>query len=399
MHLEHGDGRGGDLAFDGAAGDVGRAVGFHEPLHDHLVLHLGVDQAPGVGVAAVEQAGQVLGGIVGQAGVQVGGDGVVEVEDGDAGVGGVLADEFGDEGVRVVFAGDGETLGGHARVDEAGHVLHGELLFGPALAGSAGELELLAKAGDGLLIRAEAGGEIAGRDVADVLLHGVDRAGQVALFLEPFDFVLQVEQAQFLDLDAERGDGGQVVVAGFEVARPGAEQADGGAADAFDDLDDVDEAGDAGGSGAGIDHGIGGQVHVAEQVALANGQGGGEQAAQGVAPVVGQGVGRFLGGGDDHHLAGEFLDEDGVLDLGGEVAQVEHGRVAAGCAQLAGGVGGVGARFDDLALAFGKDWSDCEFRAGAEQGGGAPFGEGAREAVSRGGDEPEFDVGREGAEG
>ena len=136
-----GDLAGGDVALQGAAGEVGVAsLRLQEAVLDELVLHgpVGAHLAGG-GVAAVEAHEGVGEAVIvlalDLALPHLGGHGVIDVQDGDGVLGHAGADVLGKGAVDVHLAAHRDAPGGQAGVDEAG--LKAELLRegGPALVG------------------------------------------------------------------------------------------------------------------------------------------------------------------------------------------------------------------------------------------------------------------------
>ncbi len=128
LQAVEGDLAGGDVALQGAAGEVGvGAGGLQQAVLDELVLHgpVGAQLAAG-GVAAVE-AHEGVGELVVVAELALdlglvhgGGHGVVDVQQGDGVAGDAHADVLGEGAVDVHLAGHGDAPGGQAGVDVAG---------------------------------------------------------------------------------------------------------------------------------------------------------------------------------------------------------------------------------------------------------------------------------------
>ena len=347
LQAVEGDLGGSDVALQGAPGEVGvGALGLQQAVLDELILHgpVGAQLAAG-GVAAVE-AHEGVGELIGELAldvlvVQVGGDGVVDVQQGDRVAGDAHADVLGQGAVDVHLAGDGDAPAHQAGVHIAG--LKAELLGegGPALVGKGhvlpGALVLLRPVQQGDL---QLGHALVHLGVVAALAHllghvGAD-LGDAGVVLVGLVGHQQIQLGVLLDLHADliqALDGG---VAGKEVLGTGAEgddlqlgQADEGAGDGHIVLDH-------GGDVLGGAHGVLGDVGL--QVAHAQVVGAVEHAAVGVAPAVDQVLAGLLGGGGVHDGAVKLLGDEGLGGLGAEVAQEHHQGVAAGGLHLVHGL-------------------------------------------------------------
>ena len=67
MYLNDGNRRGSELPLNRASSDIGRRVGLHHALHDHLVLHLRILQQLSRSVTAMEHAHHIFEWVVSQA--------------------------------------------------------------------------------------------------------------------------------------------------------------------------------------------------------------------------------------------------------------------------------------------------------------------------------------------
>ena len=224
------------------------------------------------------------------------------------------------------------------------------------------------------------------------LLVGGDFSGSPGL--DGLDLVLQVEETEFLDFHPDRLQRGEVVVAGLEVARARAEEADGGLAHALHHLDHLHEVRDFGGTFLGGDDRQFRNVDAVLDVALADRHGGGKQAAERVATLLDQVDRALLGRGDQEHGTREGLHEGGILDLRREVAEEQHGGIAAGGDELLRGVSGVLVSLDDRAFTFRHGQRDAGRLSGSNQLFRALCGERAGEAIAGCGNEAELDLGR-----
>ena len=393
LEAVEGDVAGGDVALKGAAGEVRlAALRLQQAVLDELVLDgaAGAELAFG-GVAAVEAHEGVAELVVVLAldvlVVDVGGHGVVDVEQGHGVVRYAQADVLAQRAVDVHLAGHGDAAPGQAGVDVAG--LKAELAGegGPALVGEGHvlpralvvfgpvqkrQLELRHAAVEVLVIGALAhlGGHVAA--------HLVD-AGVVLVLLEGHQ---QVQLAVFLDLHAqlvEAFDGG---VAGEEVLRAGAEGDDLEVLHADDGAGDGQEVADA--LGGFLRRAHGGFGDVGAEMPHAQVVGAVEQAAVGVAAAVDH-VAVALGRGHVHARALKALGDQRFGGFGAEVAQEHHQRVAAGGAHVLDGLEGVlfvlhgdGALVEALAI-------------GLDDGGAASLAQRDGEAVAADGDDAGFD--------
>ena len=329
LEAVEGDLAGGDVALQGAPGKVGLAAILQQAVLDELVLHgAAAAQLAAGGIAAVEAHEGVLDAVVEPAGdvlvVDVLGDGVVDVQQGDGVAGDAGADVLAQRAVDVHLAGHGDAPGGQAGVHVAG--LKAELLRegGPALVGEGhvlpGALVVLGPVQEGELklghplqqvgVDPRHLGLHVGGHLGDALVTGVGLIGHQ-----------QVQLGVLLDLHAqliEALDGG---VAGEEVLGPGTEGDDLQVFDADDGPGDGNEVTDHVGALLGGTHGVLGQVGL--QVAHAQVIGAVEHAAVGVAAAIDH-VAIALGGGHVHGGAVELLAQQGLGGLGAEVAQEDH---------------------------------------------------------------------------
>ena len=330
LQPEEGDLAGGDVALQGAAGEVRvRAGGLQQAVLDELVFHcpVGAQLAAG-GVAAVE-AHKGVGELVVVAElapdlglVHRGGHGVVDVKQCDGVAGDAHADVLGEGAVDVHLAGHGDAPGGQAGVDVAGleaelagegrptfvgkgHILAAALVvFRPIQQGQLKLGHALQHVGVVLALAhflGHVGAHIRDAGIFRVLLVG-DQQIQLGVFLN-----LHAQVVQALD-------GG---VAGEEVLGPGAKG---------DDLQ-VLNADDGPGNGhklrhlvrqlLGGAHGILGDV--ASQAPQPQVVGAVEHAAVGVAPAVDQ-VAVALGGSHKHAGAVKVLGDEGLGGFGAKVA-------------------------------------------------------------------------------
>ena len=345
-----------------------------------------VEAHEGIGEGVVELALDVLL-------IEVGGDGVVDVEQGDGVAGDAHADVLAERAVDVDLAADGDAAADEAAVHVAG--LEAELLRegGPALVGEGdelpralvllgpveqGDLELrhaLAHLGIVAALAHLLGHVLA--DGGDALVAGVGLVGHE-----------QVELAVLLDLDAELIEALDGGVAGEEVLRARAEgdnlqlaQADKGAGDR---QELADHPRDVLGGADGVLGDPGLEMAHPEVVGAV------EHAAVGVAAAVDKVVAGLLGGGDVHAGAVEILGDEGLGGLGAEVAEEDHEGVAAGGLDVVDGLEHIELVLDGgLALVD----VDAALSAGGADGGAAALGEGDDEAVAADGDDAELNGG------
>ncbi len=265
--------------------------------------------------------------------VEVRGDRVVDVEQGDRLAGDAGADVFAHRAIDIHLAGHGVSLGSHAAVDVAG--LEPELLGerGPALVGKydilaraavllgpieQGELKLR-HAGQQVRIAVAAGAQLGG--------HVLHHSGNARVAMMGLVGHQQIQLGVLLDFDAQVIEALDGRVAGEEIlwARPEGDHLEGGKPDERPrHRDEV------------LEHPrdvLGGAHRILRDDRLEAAQpqvvGAVEHAAVGVASAVDEVVAGLLRSRSVHDRAVEVFGEQGLGGFGAEVAQVDEQRVAA----------------------------------------------------------------------
>jgi len=378
LEAEEGDGAGGNVALQRAAGEVGLAAfGLEKTVLDELVLngsvgaHLAggsiaaVEAHEGIGEAVVELAGDVCL-------VKAGGNGVVDVQQSDSVHSDTGADVLAESAVDIHLAGNGDTTGGKAGVYVAG--LEAELLgeCGPALVGkgnvASGALVSLGPVKKGELKLSHSGQKVGVVVAGETQLCGHILADGGDAFVVFVVLVAdeKVKLGVLFDFDAQLVkslDGG---VAGEEVLGSGTEGDDLKAGDADESAGNGDElcnhCGDILGGADGIFGDVGLDVAHAQVVRTV------QHAAVSVASAVDK-VSVAFGGGNEHAGAFKIFGDKGLGSFGTEVAKENDKRVAPGSLDVGHGgehilfvfngdgafvkLAGVGV-YDGLAAADGK---------------------------------------------
>ena len=254
LQAVEGDLAGDDVALQRSAGDVRLAAILKAAVHDQLILHGALRKAADRGVAAVE-AHEYLVRAIGELAlnglfVHIGGNGVVDVEQGYGLAGDAGADELGQRAVDVNFAGYRNAHSGHAAVDVARNKAELRLECRPALVGHRHILGAAAvgfhpvEQGQLILCKArqDAGHFVA---FAELIFHFLDLGGDAGIVCMRLVGGKQIQLAVFLNVDAELEQRGDRGVAGEEVERTGAEG---------DDLEILDRNQRAGNRNPLIDH-------------------------------------------------------------------------------------------------------------------------------------------------
>lgn len=233
LQAEECGGAGFELAFQGAAGDVG-GLGrvFKQAVHNELILEGAFFHAAAWGVAAVEAHEQVLEGCaleIGLRGYHIAGNGVVYIQQGGGYTACQVAEVLAQGAVDVHFAGHWDTARCQAGVDVAGDEPERFLKRRPALvcedAVAAGAEVCLVEPCEGKLKSGELGQEV-GVSVtrAEFLCHVLSDGCDLRVIL--IYCVVEDEEVEFAVLHyfhaevVEWLDGG---VAGVEVLRARAE--------------------------------------------------------------------------------------------------------------------------------------------------------------------------------
>lgn len=361
LQAEEGGGSGLELAFQGAAGDV-RLFGriFHQPVHNELIFHAAVFHAAGGGIAAMEAHKQVfgLGAFQIHFGFEhIGGDGIVDIEQGNSFIAGQQAKVFAERAIHINLAGGGNAAGRESGIDIAGHKAESLFKCGPAFIGKSGILAGAkigrSKAAQRDLKAGEFGQQV-GIGIACAQFRGHFAHGGSDGRIALFDILVEqqhVQLAVFHDFHAEVVEGLDGTIAGEEVLGPRAESEDLQTEHAQDDARDGFKMSNL--RGEFFRQADGHLRDINRQVAQTEIVRGVQHAAKGIPAVAHEGIFALFGGGASHDGAHEFLREDGEGSFGAEIAQINHRGVGPGLVTFHQGLHGMDFVFDNSGA--GKD--------------------------------------------
>ena len=319
-----------DVALESAAGDVRLFIRLESAVHYLLIFHHGAVEYAVRAVAAVEAHEGVALGVAELAldvlAVDVGGNGVVDVEQGNDLVGNALANVLAERAVNINFAGNGNAARAESAVYIAGHEAELCLERGPAFVG---ESDIFAVAL--VLFRPVEQGDLVLRELGENASHLVALAKLSGHFGDNGRYALvarvlvvsgeKVKLRVFLDLNAEVVKACYRRVAGKKILRTRAESDEFQISQTRDSARNGDKSGDHIGDLGGSAYGVLGNISA--NAAKFEVVGSVEHTAESIAAVVSKLSAAFvLSGGGEHHGAAEVLSEQRFGRFRAKVAEV-----------------------------------------------------------------------------